>query len=133
MLAEANRLRRLKLTEVLSGRPNGMAARVLMVFRVPPQPGADPGPGPAGRNARSRATLRELPDLPRHGQWAIFLRNHDEVDLGRLTDQEAGRRSSGFFAPDPNIVGLRAGHPAAAGAHARRRTGGGLSSPTACS
>jgi maltose alpha-D-glucosyltransferase / alpha-amylase len=30
-----------------------------------------------------KATLRELPDLPRHAQWATFLRNHDEVDLER--------------------------------------------------
>jgi maltose alpha-D-glucosyltransferase / alpha-amylase len=35
-----------------------------------------------------KATLRELPDLPRHAQWATFLRNHDEVDLGRLTEDE---------------------------------------------
>jgi maltose alpha-D-glucosyltransferase/alpha-amylase len=43
----------------------------------------------ARRDARPiAATLRELPALPRHGQWATFLRNHDEVDLGRLTDEE---------------------------------------------
>ena len=32
--------------------------------------------------------LAELPDLPRHAQWATFLRNHDEVDLGRLSEEE---------------------------------------------
>jgi maltose alpha-D-glucosyltransferase/alpha-amylase len=32
--------------------------------------------------------LRKLPELPRTGQWANFLRNHDELDLGRLTEAE---------------------------------------------
>jgi maltose alpha-D-glucosyltransferase/alpha-amylase len=48
------------------------------------------------------ATVRELPDLPRHAQWATFLRNHDEVDLGRLTPDE---RQDVFaaFGPDPDM------------------------------
>jgi maltose alpha-D-glucosyltransferase/alpha-amylase len=48
------------------------------------------------------ATIGELPDLPRHGQWATFLRNHDEVDLGRLTDEE---RQEVFaeFGPEPHM------------------------------
>ncbi|HEY0451894.1 alpha-amylase family protein [Actinophytocola sp.] len=48
------------------------------------------------------ATVRELPDLPRYGQWATFLRNHDEVDLGRLTPEE---RQEVFeaFGPDPDM------------------------------
>jgi len=29
--------------------------------------------------------LNKLPELPRTGQWANFLRNHDELDLGRLS------------------------------------------------
>jgi maltose alpha-D-glucosyltransferase/alpha-amylase len=32
--------------------------------------------------------LATLPPLPRHGQWATFLRNHDEVDLSQLTESE---------------------------------------------
>jgi hypothetical protein len=48
------------------------------------------------------ATLRELPALPRYGQWATFLRNHDEVDLGRLTGQER-QEVFAAFAPDPNM------------------------------
>ncbi|MEU7872515.1 alpha-amylase family glycosyl hydrolase [Dactylosporangium sp. NPDC049140] len=32
--------------------------------------------------------LHTLPPLPRHGQWATFLRNHDEVDLSGLTTAE---------------------------------------------
>jgi maltose alpha-D-glucosyltransferase / alpha-amylase len=48
------------------------------------------------------AALRELPALPRYGQWATFLRNHDEVDLGRLTDQER-REVFAVFAPEADM------------------------------
>ncbi|MCU1660234.1 MAG: alpha amylase [Pseudonocardia sp.] len=48
------------------------------------------------------ATVRELPDLPRHGQWATFLRNHDEVDLGRLTPDER-QEVFAAFGPDPDM------------------------------
>lgn len=49
-----------------------------------------------------RDTLIELPELPRQAQWATFLRNHDEVDLGRLTPAE---REEVFaaFGPDPDM------------------------------
>ncbi|GAA3277254.1 alpha-amylase family protein [Dactylosporangium vinaceum] len=45
------------------------------------------------------AALRKLSSLPRHGQSATFLRNHDEVDLSGLTDEE---RADVFtaFGPD---------------------------------
>jgi maltose alpha-D-glucosyltransferase/alpha-amylase len=33
-----------------------------------------------------KEALVSLPALPRHGQWATFLRNHDEVDLSGLPD-----------------------------------------------
>ncbi|MCW4116119.1 alpha-amylase family protein [Aurantimonas sp. MSK8Z-1] len=32
--------------------------------------------------------LKSLPDIAHVGQWATFLRNHDEIDLGRLNDEE---------------------------------------------
>jgi maltose alpha-D-glucosyltransferase / alpha-amylase len=32
--------------------------------------------------------LRDTPALPHGGQWATFLRNHDEVDLSRLTTDQ---------------------------------------------
>jgi maltose alpha-D-glucosyltransferase/alpha-amylase len=32
--------------------------------------------------------LRDTPRLPRGGQWATFLRNHDEIDLSRLTAEQ---------------------------------------------
>jgi maltose alpha-D-glucosyltransferase/alpha-amylase len=46
--------------------------------------------------------LRDTPALPEGGQWATFLRNHDEVDLSRLT---AEQRDEVFqqFGPDKNM------------------------------
>jgi maltose alpha-D-glucosyltransferase/alpha-amylase len=40
--------------------------------------------------------------IPEHAQWASFLRNHDELDLGRLTEE---RRQAVYakFAPDKNM------------------------------
>jgi maltose alpha-D-glucosyltransferase/alpha-amylase len=46
--------------------------------------------------------LRDTPALPVGGQWATFLRNHDEVDLSRLTVEQ---RQEVFdqFGPDENM------------------------------
>jgi maltose alpha-D-glucosyltransferase/alpha-amylase len=46
--------------------------------------------------------LRDTPKLPAGAQWATFLRNHDEVDLSRLT---AEQREEVFaqFGPDENM------------------------------
>jgi maltose alpha-D-glucosyltransferase/alpha-amylase len=46
--------------------------------------------------------LRDSPQLPPGGQWATFLRNHDEIDLSRLT---AGQREDTFaaFGPDEDM------------------------------
>jgi maltose alpha-D-glucosyltransferase/alpha-amylase len=46
--------------------------------------------------------LRDTPALPAGGQWATFLRNHDEVDLSRLT---AGQRDEVFaqFGPEKTM------------------------------
>ncbi|HEY2019475.1 MAG TPA: alpha-amylase family protein, partial [Bryobacteraceae bacterium] len=43
-----------------------------------------------------------LPLIPKYCQWANFLRTHDELDLGRLSDEE---RAEVFraFGPDPNM------------------------------
>jgi maltose alpha-D-glucosyltransferase / alpha-amylase len=48
------------------------------------------------------AGLEKMPDIPDICQWATFLRNHDEVDLGRLSDEE---RSEVFaaFGPEPEM------------------------------
>ena len=46
--------------------------------------------------------LQDTPQLPPGGQWATFLRNHDEVDLSRLT---ATQREDVFakFGPDESM------------------------------
>ena len=46
--------------------------------------------------------LRATPKLPLGAQWATFLRNHDEVDLSRLT---ADQRADVFaeFGPEPDM------------------------------
>jgi maltose alpha-D-glucosyltransferase / alpha-amylase len=35
--------------------------------------------------------LRDTPPLPSGSQWATFLRNHDEIDLSRLTAEQRGQ------------------------------------------
>ncbi|MBB6098997.1 maltose alpha-D-glucosyltransferase/alpha-amylase [Deinobacterium chartae] len=42
----------------------------------------------------------ELPEIPRDGQWANFLRNHDELSLDRLSESER-QEVFAAFAPDP--------------------------------
>jgi maltose alpha-D-glucosyltransferase/alpha-amylase len=99
MLAEAN-VSDNELREYF-GQADGTATRVTMVFAFRLNQALVLSL--ARKNRRSvAATLRELPDLPRHGQWATFLRNHDEIDLGRLTEEE---RQEVFreFAPDPDM------------------------------
>ena len=53
---------------------------------------------PRATRGRSRRALERDARLPPTAQWAHFLRNHDELDLGRLTERAAAsglRRSSG--------------------------------------
>jgi maltose alpha-D-glucosyltransferase/alpha-amylase len=100
MLAEAN----VSDDELLEyfGHADGSATRVLMVFAF--RLNQAMVLALARQDARPiAATIHELPDLPRHGQWATFLRNHDEIDLGRLTDEE---RQEVFaeFGPEPNML-----------------------------
>jgi maltose alpha-D-glucosyltransferase/alpha-amylase len=46
--------------------------------------------------------LRDTTGIPETDQWATFIRNHDEIDLGKLTDAE---REDTFarFAPEPSM------------------------------
>jgi maltose alpha-D-glucosyltransferase/alpha-amylase len=69
--------------------------------------------------------LAELPDVPFDSQWATFLRNHDELTLDQLTEDE---RQVVFdaFGPDPDMQlygrGLRRRLPPMLGGdHARLR------------
>ncbi|MDG4823118.1 alpha-amylase family protein [Asanoa sp. WMMD1127] len=46
--------------------------------------------------------LRDTPQLPPGGQWATFLRNHDEIDLSRLTAEQR-EQVYAAFGPDENM------------------------------
>jgi maltose alpha-D-glucosyltransferase/alpha-amylase len=53
--------------------------------------------------------LADTPDLPRHGQWGTFLRNHDELTLEMVTTEERAAMY-GWYAPDPRMranIGIR--------------------------
>ena len=50
--------------------------------------------------ARSSLRSRRRPGYPESDQWANFLRNHDEIDLGRLADDER-RDAFRAFGPKP--------------------------------
>jgi maltose alpha-D-glucosyltransferase/alpha-amylase len=46
--------------------------------------------------------LSQTTDIPDGSQWAHFLRNHDEIDLGRLTEQQR-QKVYKQFGPDSNM------------------------------
>jgi maltose alpha-D-glucosyltransferase/alpha-amylase len=46
--------------------------------------------------------LRDTPMLPAGGQWATFLRNHDEIDLSRLTAEQRAEVYAAF-GPDEDM------------------------------
>jgi maltose alpha-D-glucosyltransferase/alpha-amylase len=46
--------------------------------------------------------LRSQPAIPNHAQWATFLRNHDEVDLSRLSEEEMAECFAAF-GPDEDM------------------------------
>ncbi|HKO89492.1 MAG TPA: maltose alpha-D-glucosyltransferase [Burkholderiales bacterium] len=53
--------------------------------------------------------MRQTPDIPENCQWAIFLRNHDELTLEMVTDRERDYMYQ-IFATDPRMrinVGIR--------------------------
>jgi maltose alpha-D-glucosyltransferase/alpha-amylase len=52
--------------------------------------------------------IRDTSRLPGSGQWAHFLRNHDELDLARLTPPQRGRVYEAF-APEPEMQLYRRG------------------------
>ncbi|GAA5513362.1 trehalose synthase/amylase TreS [Deinococcus carri] len=56
-----------------------------------------------------REIMGRLPQIPRFGQWATFLRNHDELTLEMVTDDERAFMYAAY-APDPRMkinVGIR--------------------------
>lgn len=46
--------------------------------------------------------LEETRSIPKAAQWVNFLRSHDELDLGRLTDKQR-QRTFEAFAPEPGM------------------------------
>ena len=52
--------------------------------------------------------LQALPPAPHAGQYAVWLRNHDELDLRRLTEEERAEVLE-QFAPDPDMQLFRRG------------------------
>ena len=63
--------------------------------------------------------LNRTEKRPETGQWGLFLRNHDELDLGRLTEKQ---RQQVFkaFGPKFGRPTIRSRHQAAPGADAGR-------------
>ena len=55
-----------------------------------------------GKAAPIARALKSQPAIPNHAQWATFLRNHDEVDLSRLTPKEQAECFAAF-GPDPDM------------------------------
>ena len=49
-----------------------------------------------------KEAIRATADIPDTAQWANFLRNHDELDLGRLTDEQRERVFQSF-APEEHM------------------------------
>lgn len=47
-------------------------------------------------------SLEVTKDIPEQAQWAQFLRNHDELDLGRLTEQQR-KKVYAAFGPDTSM------------------------------
>ncbi|HEY8589336.1 MAG TPA: alpha-amylase family protein [Naasia sp.] len=68
-------------------------------------------------------TLRERPPLPDGTQWAIFVRNHDELTLDKLSEEER-QEVFAAFGPDPDMQlygrGLRRRLPPMLGGDPRR-------------
>jgi maltose alpha-D-glucosyltransferase / alpha-amylase len=50
----------------------------------------------------TRAIRETLANIPRDAQWVNFLRSHDELDLGRLTDAQR-QHVFDAFAPEPSM------------------------------
>ena len=77
-----------------------------------------------------RAALESLPQIPEDCQWANFVRNHDELTLDKLSEEERAEVFAAF-GPDPELQlygrGLRRRLPD----HGRAATSGGCACSTA--
>lgn len=62
-----------------------------------------------GNSTAIRDILADTPPIPAAGQWGTFLRNHDELTLEMVSDDERAAMY-GWYAPDPRMranVGIR--------------------------
>jgi trehalose synthase len=70
-----------------------------------------------------RDALESLPPIPEDGQWANFVRNHDELTLDKLSEEERAEVFAAF-GPDPDLQlygrGLRRRLPTMVGGDERR-------------
>ena len=73
--------------------------------------------------------LKATKPRPATAQWGIFLRNHDELDLGRLTREQRQRCSTP--SARTNGCSFMIVASGAARSHARRRSPAHWNSPTA--
>ncbi len=76
--------------------------RMHMMFNFPRQPEPVLLRWPPATCARSLRAMKVTKPRPATAQWGLFLRNHDELDLGRLTEEQ---RQTVFakFGPDKDI------------------------------
>ncbi|QUH02155.1 maltose alpha-D-glucosyltransferase [Saccharopolyspora erythraea] len=106
LLAEANQWP----TEVVDyfGDPSSGGDEMHMAFHFPLMPRIFMAARQQTRGPVSEV-LRRTPEIPSGAQWAIFLRNHDELTLEMVSDDE---RSFMYreYAPDPRMkanIGIR--------------------------
>ena len=62
-----------------------------------------------GSSRAVRDVLAATPDIPAHGQWGTFLRNHDELTLEMVTDEERTMMYQ-WYAPEERMranIGIR--------------------------
>jgi maltose alpha-D-glucosyltransferase/alpha-amylase len=88
LLCEAN-VERTEVVKYTAGRAEGPNDRAQMLFDFVLNPKIWLALARADAEPLIEALTTEL-RLPEHAQWATFLRNHDELDLSRLTDEQRG-------------------------------------------
>ena len=66
-----------------------------------------------------RPALARRPPIPEDSQWAMFVRNHDELTLDQLVDRERAEVFAAF-GPEEDDATLRTGTAQKAAADARR-------------
>ena len=59
-----------------------------MAFHFPVMPRHVHGDAHGGSLSRSSTSCEQTPAIPENCQWAMFLRNHDELTLEMVTDEE---------------------------------------------